>query len=379
MMIENGPEACFLKDNNGYLPAHIACMRHCSPEKLRMLLAVNPAALFARTDNNDTLLELANKKATKAHPNYALIDELQKQLAGDVSHYDPVVFTTPLPQPSTSRPQIRHNNDHIETGPSVVSLTPHQSYSRQYSSVYASSTHTPTSTRQEVQYHYPHTQQPFQSQYHHHHHHQQPRSPGPYPLYRSPYELYAHNSIVGRVSSEDEDADVWNRNRLDSGETWASPTRQRQSQPSQYQHIYSYHQDEDHRGSVMRLDSRFGDVDSFNSSGASTRRYTRVDSVHDHSPTERKYPSNPKNGYHISMSPTMMQQHKPKSSSVIALAKGEEPAANLLLHFSKNLSSSVDGDTAKNNSHPAHRTRKSTEESSPGLDLASVSGRFAEV
>jgi hypothetical protein len=80
MMIDNGAEACFMKDKKGYLPAHVACSRHCSPEKLRMLLAVNPAALYETTNEGKTLLDLANQTATKSHPNYALIDELQRQL-----------------------------------------------------------------------------------------------------------------------------------------------------------------------------------------------------------------------------------------------------------------------------------------------------------
>jgi hypothetical protein len=88
MMIEHGPDACFAKDKKGYLPAHVACSRHCSPQKLRMLLSVNPASLYEETDNGDTLLSLATKNATKSHPNYALIDELNRQLhiSQDSSH-----------------------------------------------------------------------------------------------------------------------------------------------------------------------------------------------------------------------------------------------------------------------------------------------------
>jgi hypothetical protein len=75
-MIEHGSRACFIKDRKGYLPAHVACSRHCSPEKLGMLLAANPAALNATTKDGQTLLSLAINTATKSHPNYALIDEL---------------------------------------------------------------------------------------------------------------------------------------------------------------------------------------------------------------------------------------------------------------------------------------------------------------
>jgi len=69
-----------MKDKKGFLPAHVACSRHCSPEKLRMVLAVNPDSLYDKTLKGDTLLSLATSTATKSHPNYALIDELQKQL-----------------------------------------------------------------------------------------------------------------------------------------------------------------------------------------------------------------------------------------------------------------------------------------------------------
>jgi hypothetical protein len=88
MMIEHGSDACFMRDKKGYLPAHVACSRHCSPQKLRMLISVNPASLHERTDKGDTLLSLATKMATKSHPNYALIDELNRQLhiSQDSSH-----------------------------------------------------------------------------------------------------------------------------------------------------------------------------------------------------------------------------------------------------------------------------------------------------
>jgi len=79
-MINEGEQACFMKDKRGFLPAHVACSRHCSPEKLGMLLKVNPSSLFDKTNDGDTLLSLAKRKATKAHPNYALIDELNKRI-----------------------------------------------------------------------------------------------------------------------------------------------------------------------------------------------------------------------------------------------------------------------------------------------------------
>lgn len=91
IMIQAGPQACFMKDRKGYLPAHVACSRHCSPEKLQMLLNVNPASLFAKTNQGHTLLSLATSTATKSHPNYALIDDLRRRLdytgAQQVGHH----------------------------------------------------------------------------------------------------------------------------------------------------------------------------------------------------------------------------------------------------------------------------------------------------
>jgi hypothetical protein len=80
MMIQYGQKACFMKDKKEFLPAHVACSRHCSPEKLQMLLRVNPNALKCTTKDGSTLLSLATTSATKSHPNYALIDELRRKL-----------------------------------------------------------------------------------------------------------------------------------------------------------------------------------------------------------------------------------------------------------------------------------------------------------
>lgn len=79
-MVRHGREACFMKDKKGYLPAHVACSRHCSPEKLHMLLKVNPTALTTTTNAGDTALSLAMGTATRTHPNYALIDHLKRRL-----------------------------------------------------------------------------------------------------------------------------------------------------------------------------------------------------------------------------------------------------------------------------------------------------------
>ena len=69
-----------MRDKKGFLPAHVACSRHCSPEKLEMLLRVNSDSLFAETDDGSTLLGLAKSTATKHHPNYALIGDLERRV-----------------------------------------------------------------------------------------------------------------------------------------------------------------------------------------------------------------------------------------------------------------------------------------------------------
>jgi len=79
-MIQYGRRACFMRDKKGFLPAHVACSRHCSPEKLEMLLEVNSSSLFAKTDDGRTLLVLAKNTATKSHPNYALISEIERRV-----------------------------------------------------------------------------------------------------------------------------------------------------------------------------------------------------------------------------------------------------------------------------------------------------------
>ena len=55
-------------------------MRHCSPQKLSMLLQANPRALTAKTNDGATLLSLAVDNATSSHPNYALIEEIKRYL-----------------------------------------------------------------------------------------------------------------------------------------------------------------------------------------------------------------------------------------------------------------------------------------------------------
>jgi Ankyrin repeats (many copies) len=80
-MVRMGKSACFMKDRHGFLPIHIACSRHCSPDKLELLLEANPASLHEITNEGHTPLSLAESTATKSHPNYTLICSLKKELA----------------------------------------------------------------------------------------------------------------------------------------------------------------------------------------------------------------------------------------------------------------------------------------------------------
>jgi hypothetical protein len=80
MMISAGSDATFHKDKKGWLPVHVAVSRHCSPEKLWMLLEANPRSLYDLTDKGESLLCLAKTTATKSHPNFRLISELEKKL-----------------------------------------------------------------------------------------------------------------------------------------------------------------------------------------------------------------------------------------------------------------------------------------------------------
>lgn len=99
MMIEKGPMACFMRDKKGYLPIHVACTRHCSPEKLDMLLAVNPVSLVDRTAEGFTILELAMANKTASHPNQALIEDIERRMKEaniDMSHFEVAIPATPM-------------------------------------------------------------------------------------------------------------------------------------------------------------------------------------------------------------------------------------------------------------------------------------------
>ena len=110
-MVQHGKEACFLLDKNGWLPAHIACSRHCSVEKLDILLEVNPSAIDAITYNDDnrgggdTLLSLAKSTATKGHPNHTLIQHILAKTA-DV----PLRLMVQQQQQQQQQQQLKHRN-----------------------------------------------------------------------------------------------------------------------------------------------------------------------------------------------------------------------------------------------------------------------------
>lgn len=79
-MIIKGRNAATFRDKKYWLPVHVACSRHCSPEKLKMLLQANPSSLHAKTGDLKSLMDLAKETATKSHPNLALIEELERQI-----------------------------------------------------------------------------------------------------------------------------------------------------------------------------------------------------------------------------------------------------------------------------------------------------------
>ena len=112
-----------MRDKKGYLPAHVACSRHCSPEKLRMLLAVNPGSLYERTNDGRTLLDLAKAKATKSHPNYALVDELNRQI-----QHCPVLLT---PAAVVSEESDAASRDRLDSNDSDKTLSKKRPYLEQ--------------------------------------------------------------------------------------------------------------------------------------------------------------------------------------------------------------------------------------------------------
>lgn len=84
-MLQYAPQSAFMKDNNGFLPIHIGCTRHCSVEKLELLLRVHSESIFEKTMDGETTLDLAVKTANN-HPNHVLIDRLRSAVAKQVDN-----------------------------------------------------------------------------------------------------------------------------------------------------------------------------------------------------------------------------------------------------------------------------------------------------
>ena len=103
-MINKGMNAISLRDKKLWLPIHVACSRHCSPEKLNMLLEANPSSLFAKTGDGKSLMDLAKETATKSHPNFALIAELERhlELGGGATYAEATQSTIAVRSPDST-------------------------------------------------------------------------------------------------------------------------------------------------------------------------------------------------------------------------------------------------------------------------------------
>jgi len=75
-MIENGLQACYMKDAKGRLPIHVACEHGCSLNEFWMLLAANPGAVREVTSDGRTLLSLAECTQYK-NPNPQIVGQLK--------------------------------------------------------------------------------------------------------------------------------------------------------------------------------------------------------------------------------------------------------------------------------------------------------------
>lgn len=123
-MIQRGREATAMKDKNGWLPIHIACSRHCSPEKLWMLLEVHPESLHEKTNEGDTPMSLATSTATSSHPNHKLIQALQRSLQNQ-KEADLVQRPTPAIRDASTGSRKRQRSPCIQK--------PHASLQQSYS------------------------------------------------------------------------------------------------------------------------------------------------------------------------------------------------------------------------------------------------------
>lgn len=127
-MIQYGRRACFMRDKKGFLPAHVACSRHCSPEKLEMLLQVNSESLFAETYDGSTLLGLAIATATKSHPNNTLISDLKRRLM--IASMTTSLDTAPLNVRSSFEHKADHWNKSVSSLDSTIRSFVHTSTTR---------------------------------------------------------------------------------------------------------------------------------------------------------------------------------------------------------------------------------------------------------
>ena len=116
-MINKGKDAALLRDKKYWLPVHVACSRHCSPEKLKMLLQANPSSLHAKTGDRKSLMDLAKETATKSHPNLALIEELERQ----IEDYKGTVSMETSPECSELFPSQFFNSDVATPRPTRLS------------------------------------------------------------------------------------------------------------------------------------------------------------------------------------------------------------------------------------------------------------------
>ena len=112
MMITVGKAATLKKDKKGWLPIHVAVSRHCSPEKLSMLLEANPSSLYAMTNKGESLLTLAKANATKSHPNYRLIAELEDRMGVDTNSFKDNAMPT-----TTTTTSFQHESQQYKTPP----------------------------------------------------------------------------------------------------------------------------------------------------------------------------------------------------------------------------------------------------------------------
>jgi len=149
-----------------------------------MLLAVNPGSVHETTNAGETLLSLAQSTATKSHPNYALIDELHRQLNG--GRPSAPSNASPNAAAATTRTTTTTAIAPAPAVPAEVARTPSRSQYHHYH---------PDST---TAFHH----------YHHYHHH----NPG----HHNDYDEGYHHGVA--VSSDPSDTSSV-RGRLDSNDS----------------------------------------------------------------------------------------------------------------------------------------------------------------